>query len=128
MRAATATTGDRFGRGESAARPSAPACECPSITAASAHHGDEREYAHLLGVPPDRDPHPRRLASYPFRSGVLDTEAQYVDLLSTVTGASETARLECIDDTRLDPGLPAEHEAVLSELAVEHALVLLATS
>lgn len=47
-------------------------------------HADEREYAHLLGVPPDEDPYPGWLAYYLFRAGFLDGEAGYVDLLSTL--------------------------------------------
>jgi len=47
-------------------------------------HSDEREYAHLLGVDPNQDPYPGWLAYYLFRAGFLNSEAQYVELLSTV--------------------------------------------
>lgn len=89
-----------------------------------ARHGDERDHADLLGVSPDRDPYPGWLAYYLFRSGFLDTEAQYVDLLSTLTGASEAACREYVERTWLDPEFPAAHEAVLRELAADHSLVL----
>lgn len=87
-------------------------------------HGDEREYAHLLGVSPDRDPYPGWLAYYLFRAGFLDTEEQYVELLSTLTGATEAECVEYVEHTWLDPNFPAENEAVLADLASEHSLVL----
>jgi len=34
-------------------------------------HADEREYAHLLDVSPDRDPYPGWLAYFLFRAGFL---------------------------------------------------------
>lgn len=87
-------------------------------------HVDEREYAHLLGVDPDREPYPGWLAYYLFRAGFLETEDQYVELLSTLAGASEAACVEYIEHTWLDPDFPTERRAVLRELAVDHALVL----
>jgi FMN phosphatase YigB (HAD superfamily) len=87
-------------------------------------HSDEREYAHLLGVSPDEDPYPGWLAYYLFRAGFLQTEAEYVDLLSTLTGASEAACLEYVERTWLDPRFPDEHRDVLADLAAEHSLVL----
>jgi FMN phosphatase YigB (HAD superfamily) len=85
---------------------------------------DEREYAHLLGVDPNQDPYPGWLAYYLFRTGFLNSEAQYVELLSTLTGASEAECVEYIDRTWLDPHFPKEHEEILAELASEHSLVL----
>lgn len=90
-----------------------------------ADHVDEREYAHLLGVSPDRDPYPGWLAYYLFRTGFLDTEAQYVDLLSTLTGATEADCREYVERTWLDPAFPAERVELLAELATQHSLVLL---
>ncbi|PSQ57198.1 HAD family hydrolase [Halobacteriales archaeon SW_7_71_33] len=87
-------------------------------------HADEREYAHLLGVPRDREPYPGWLAYYLFRAGFLDTQEQYVDLLSTLTGASEADCVEYVERTWLDPDFPAEHRALLGDLAAEHSLVL----
>ncbi|WP_254864543.1 HAD family hydrolase [Halovivax gelatinilyticus] len=87
-------------------------------------HVDEREYAHLLGVSPDRDPYPGWLAYYCFRTGFLDSQAQYVDLLSTLTGATESACREYIDRTWLDPRFPNEREEVLEAVASRHSLVL----
>jgi FMN phosphatase YigB (HAD superfamily) len=89
-----------------------------------AEHHDEREYADLLGVSAEQDPYPGWLAYYLYRSGFLDSEAEYVDLLSTLTGASEEACLEYVERTWLDPQFPAEHEAVLEDLAAEHSLYI----
>jgi len=88
-------------------------------------HADEREYAHLLGVSPDRDPYPGWLAYYLFRTGFLDTEAQYVDLLSTLTGASEERCIEYVEETWLSPDFPAEHVDVLERIAADHSMVTL---
>lgn len=88
-------------------------------------HADEREYAHLLGVSPDRDPYPGWLAYYLFRTGFLDTEAQYVDLLSTLTGASEERCIEYVEETWLSPDFPAEHVRVLERIAADHSMVTL---
>ena len=55
---------------------------------------DEREYAHLLGVSPSEDPYPGWLAYSLFRAGFLSREEQYVDLLSTLTGAPEEKCVE----------------------------------
>jgi len=88
-------------------------------------HADEREYAHLLGVSPDRDPYPGWLAYYLFRAGFLDTEAQYVDLLSTLTGASEERCIEYVEETWLSPDFPAEHVRVLERIAADHSMVTL---
>lgn len=88
------------------------------------HHVDEREYAHLLGVSPDQEPYPGWLAYYLFRAGFLNTEAEYVELLSTLTGATEEACVEYVDRTWLDPDFPEEHEELVEELATEHSLVL----
>lgn len=87
-------------------------------------HRDEREYAHLLGVSPSEDPYPGWLAYYLFRSGFLNGEDEYVELLSTLTGATEEACREYVDRTWLDPHFPEENEAVLAELASRHSLVL----
>jgi len=88
-------------------------------------HADEREYAHLLGVSPDRDPYPGWLAYYLFRAGFLDTEAQYVDLLSTLTGASEERCIEYVEETWLSPDFPAERVRVLERIAADHSMVTL---
>jgi len=87
-------------------------------------HVDEREYAHLLGVSPDREPYPGWLAYYLFRIGFLNTQEQYVELLSTLTGATEEDCVEYVDRTWLDPDFPKEHREVLVELATRHSLVL----
>jgi FMN phosphatase YigB (HAD superfamily) len=89
-----------------------------------AEHDDERDYADLLGVSPEADPYPGWLAYYLYRSGFLNSEAAYVDLLSTLTGASEDACIEYVERTWLDPQFPAEHEAFLEELADEHSLYI----
>lgn len=90
-----------------------------------AHHGDEREYAHLLGVDPEREPYPGWLAYYLFRAGFLKTEAEYVDLLSTLTGASEDRCHEYVERTWLNPDFPDENVETLENLAGRHSLVLL---
>lgn len=87
-------------------------------------HVDEREYAHLLGVSPDREPYPGWLAYGAFRSGLLNTQADYVELLSTLTGATEENCVEYVDRTWLDPDFPDKHAAILEELATQHSLVL----
>jgi len=87
-------------------------------------HDPEREYAHLLGVSPDRDPYPGWLAYYLYRAGFLNSQQEYIDLLSTLTGATEADCLAYLDHTWLDPRFPDEHEAVLAELASRHTLVL----
>lgn len=87
-------------------------------------HKDEREYAHLLGVSPSQEPYPGWLAYYLFRTGFLDGQAQYVELLSTLTGATEAECVEYIDRTWLDPHFPQKNEGILAELASQHSLVL----
>ena len=87
-------------------------------------HIDERECAHLLGVSPDQDPYPGWLAYYLFRAGFLDSEEQYVDLLSTLTGATEAECAEYLDRTWLDPHFPEENREILAELGARHSLVL----
>ncbi|WP_435180787.1 HAD family hydrolase [Halorussus sp. AFM4] len=84
----------------------------------------EREYAHLLGVSPGREPYPGWLAYYLFRAGFLNSEEQYVELLSTLTGATEEQCLEYVDRTWLDPHFPEEYGEILHELASRHSLVL----
>lgn len=87
-------------------------------------HVDEREYAHLLDVSPDQEPYPGWLAYYLFRAGFLNSEAQYVELLSTLTGATEEQCVEYIESTWLDPHFPDENGEILAELASRHSLVL----
>ncbi len=86
---------------------------------------DEREYAHLLGVSPDEDPYPGWLAYFCYQAGFLDTQQQYLELLSTLTGAPVSACTEYLERTWLDPDFPAERRTVLADLAEEHTLVLL---
>lgn len=87
-------------------------------------HGDERDHADILGISPDQDPYPGWLAYYLFRTGFLDTQAQYIDLLSTLTGATESDCLEYVDRTWLDPDFPEARRTALETLATEHSLVL----
>ncbi|MEE6209695.1 HAD family hydrolase [Salarchaeum sp. III] len=89
------------------------------------NHVDEREYAHLLGVSPDEDPYPGWLAYYLFRAGFLDTHAQYISLLSTLTGASEDACEEYVEETWLSPEFPESHVRVLERTADDHSIVTL---
>ena len=88
------------------------------------HNGDEREHAHLLDADPEADPYPGWIAYLAFRNGFVQTTDGYVDLLGTLTGASEDACREYVEETWLDPEFPAEHVAVLEALAAEHTLVL----
>jgi FMN phosphatase YigB (HAD superfamily) len=87
-------------------------------------NGDEREHADILGVDPEADPYPGWLAYFAFRNGFIQTTAAYVDLLSTLTGASPEACHEYIEQTWLDPEFPDEHADVLQTLADDHTLVL----
>ncbi|WP_121823011.1 HAD family hydrolase [Halostella salina] len=87
-------------------------------------HGDEREQAHVLGVDPETDPYPGWIAYFAFRNGFVQTTAGYVDLLSTLTGASPEACREYVETTWIDPAFPEEHVDVLRELANDHTLVL----
>lgn len=87
-------------------------------------HVDEREYSQLLGISPEQDPYPGWLAYYLFRAGFLTTQDQYVDLLSTLTGAPEEDCIAYVNETWLDPEFPDEHREILAELAAEHSLVL----
>jgi len=87
-------------------------------------HTPEREYAHLLSVSPDRDPYPGWLAYYLYRGGFLNSQQEYIDLLSTLTGATEADCLAYLDRTWLDPQFPDKHREVLAELASRHTLVL----
>lgn len=87
-------------------------------------HVDERQYSNLLGVPPDQDPYPGWLAYYLFRAGLLRTQEQYIDLLSTLTGATEEDCHAYLNHTWLDPDFPEDHRAMLAELATQHSLVL----
>lgn len=87
-------------------------------------HIDEREYAHFLGVSPSQEPYPGWLAYYLFRTGLLNSEEQYVELLSTLTGATEEKCVKYIDCTWLNPHFPKENKEILAELASQHSLVL----
>lgn len=87
-------------------------------------HGDERERAHLLDVDPEADPYPGWLAYFAFRDGFVQSTADYVGLLSTLTDASHEACREYLEKTWLDPEFPEEHVDVLWELAADHTLVL----
>ena len=87
-------------------------------------HVDEREYAHILGISPDRDPYPGWLAYALFRAGFLDEQRQYLDLLATLTGASIEACAEYVEHTWLDPHVRPEAPQVLNELSADHSLVL----
>ncbi|WP_135363476.1 HAD family hydrolase [Halosimplex halophilum] len=87
-------------------------------------HGDEREHADVLGVDPGTDPYPGWIAYFAYRDGFLDSTADYVDLLSTLTGASPEACYEYLERTWLDPEVPEEHTEVLRDLADDHTLVL----
>lgn len=88
------------------------------------HHADEREHAHLLGVSPDEDPYPGWLAYFLYSAGFLNSEAEYLEILSTLTGARDVDCRTYLDRTWLDPHFPAENEAVLADLAADHSLVL----
>ncbi|WP_416839301.1 HAD family hydrolase [Haloferax sp. DFSO52] len=87
-------------------------------------HGDEREQSHILGVDPESDPYPGWLAYFAFRDGFVQTTSGYVELLSTLTGASRDACREYLETTWLDPEFPEEHVDVLRNLAADHTLVL----
>ena len=88
------------------------------------NNGDEREQAHILGVDPETDPYPGWLAYFAFRDGFIQSTAEYLDLLSTLTEASHEACREYLEKTWLDPELPEEHIDVLRDLASDHMLVL----
>jgi len=87
-------------------------------------HGDEREYADVLDVDPETDPYPGWIAYFAFRNGFVQTTAEYLDLLSTLTGASREACRTYVERTWLDPEFPEAHVDVLRHLASDHTLVL----
>jgi FMN phosphatase YigB (HAD superfamily) len=87
-------------------------------------HGDERDQAHVLDVDPETEPYPGWLAYFAFRDGFVRSTPGYIDLLSTLTGASHDACREYLETTWLDPELPEEHVDVLRTLAADHTLVL----
>jgi len=89
-----------------------------------AEHGDERDHADLLGVDPDADPYPGWIAYFAYRDGFVQTTAGYLDLLSTLTGASREACREYVERTWLDPAVPEAHVDLLRDLANDHTLVL----
>ncbi|SDN26697.1 FMN phosphatase YigB, HAD superfamily [Halogranum gelatinilyticum] len=87
-------------------------------------HGDERKQADVLGVDPERDPYPGWLAYFAFRDGFIQSTAEYLELLSTLTGASHDACRDYLEQTWLAPEFPAEHVDVIRELATDHTLVI----
>ena len=87
-----------------------------------AFHGDERDHADVLGVDPQADPYPGWIAYFAFRDGFVTTEAGYLDLLSTLTGADRAACREYVDRTWRSPEVPETHVAAVEELAGEHEL------
>ena len=87
-----------------------------------AFHGDERDHADVLGVDPEADPYPGWIAYFAFRDGFVTTEAGYLDLLSTLTGADRAACREYVERTWRSPEVPATHVAAVEELAAEHEL------
>jgi FMN phosphatase YigB (HAD superfamily) len=87
-------------------------------------HGDMREQAEILGVDSESDRRRVALAYFAFRDGFVQSTAEYIDLLSTLTGASTGACREYLEQRWLDPEFPDEHVDVLRELASEHTLVL----
>lgn len=89
-----------------------------------AHHDDPHEQLErILGVDPETELRRVALAYFAFRDGFLRTTEEYLDLLSTVTGASRGACREYLDERWLDPELPAAHAAALRTLAADHTLV-----
>lgn len=88
------------------------------------NNGDEREQAHILDVDPETDPYPGWLAYFAFRDGFIQSTAEYIDLLSTLTGAPHEACRGYLGKTWLDPEVPEEHVDVLQDLASDHTLVL----
>jgi FMN phosphatase YigB (HAD superfamily) len=87
-----------------------------------AFHGDEREHADVLGVDPEADPYLPWIAYFAFRDGFITTEAGYLDLLSTLTGADRTACREYVARTWRSPAVPETHVAAVEELAADHEL------
>ncbi|MFC7058830.1 HAD family hydrolase [Halovenus salina] len=87
-------------------------------------HGDERDHADILGVDPETEPYPGWLAYFAFRDGLVQSTAGYLDVLSTLTGASREACRTYLETTWLSPAFPEEHVEVLRELAADHTLVL----
>lgn len=86
------------------------------------HHGDPRDHLPILGVGPDRL-RCVALAYFGFRDGFLQSTDAYLDLLGTLADAPRDACREYLETRWLDPELPAEHAAVLRELAADHSLV-----
>ncbi|MFB6194257.1 MAG: HAD family hydrolase [Halobaculum sp.] len=89
------------------------------------HHGEFREQATVLGVENERDRRFVALAYVAFREGFVRSTAAYLDLLSTLTGASEAACRAYLDERWLDPEFPAANADTLRELASDHTLVCL---
>jgi FMN phosphatase YigB (HAD superfamily) len=87
-----------------------------------AFHGDEREHADILGVDPETDPYPGWIAYFAFRDGFVSTEAGYLDLLSTLTGADRDACREYVTRTWRSPEVPETHVAAVEALAIKHEL------
>ena len=87
------------------------------------HHGDPHDHLPILGIEPDGL---RRvaLAYFGFRDGFLQHTEEYLDLLGTLADAPRDACRASLESRWLDPEFPAEHAAVLRELAVDHTLVL----
>ena len=89
------------------------------------HHDDPHEQTErILGVDPETELRRVALPYFAFRDGFLRSTEEYLDLLSTVTGASREACREYLDERWLDPGFPDGHADVLRTLADDHTLVL----
>ncbi|MEZ3115749.1 HAD family hydrolase [Halobaculum sp. MBLA0147] len=89
------------------------------------HHDDPHEQAaQILGVDPETEMRRVALPYFAYQRGFLQSTAEYLDLLETVTGASPAACREYLDERWLDPELPDVHADVLRDLAADHTLLL----
>jgi hypothetical protein len=92
----------------------------PDYVGVVAFYGDERGHADVLGVESEADPYLGWIDYFAFRDDFVTTEAGYLDLLSTLTGADRDACREYVARAWRSPEVPETHVAAVETLAAEH--------
>jgi len=83
---------------------------------------DDYEYSHSLGD--GVVSHPGFVAYSAFERGIVETEEEYIRVLSALSGETEKDCRAYLEERKKATSLPDERERVLHELAEDHSLAL----